>query len=79
MTISTLDILYLSLSGGFLVLVGYLVFLIKRVNRSLEKLDPILDNLQDTTGGIRHFKDQAKSTFFSTASMLLGLVFGRKK
>ena len=76
---STLDILYISLSVGFLLLVGYLVFLIKRVNKTLDRLDPVIDNLQDTTGDIRHLKDTAKSTFWEAASTLLGLFLGRKK
>ncbi len=78
-TMSTLDVLYISLSAGFVVLVGYLVFLIKRVSRTLDRLDPVIDNLHDTTGDIRHLKDSAKSTFFTAASTLLGLFVGRKK
>jgi uncharacterized protein YoxC len=77
--ITALDFLYLSLAIGFLVLVFFVVTLINRVMRTLDSLDLVLDDVRNTTGEIRNLKEKAKSTFFSTASILLGMLYGKRR
>lgn len=79
MTIQILDVLYLSLAVGFSVLVFYLVTLVKRLIATLDRLDPILDNVRDTTDDISEVRTKVKSTLFSGASMILGMIAGKKK
>lgn len=79
MTLQTVDILFLTLAVGFAVLVFYLVVLIKRVHQTLDKVDILLDQFKNTTEGIEDLKNKAKGTFFSIASMALGLLFKKRR
>ena len=79
MTLQTLDILYLSLSVGFLILVYFLVLLIKRVHTTLDNVDVILTRFRNTTDDLEDMKNKAKGTFYTVASMILGMMFKKKK
>ncbi len=79
MTIQMIDILYLVLGIGFVVLVFYIVVLIKRVTKTLDKLDLLLENFKSTADGINDIKDKAKGTLYSVGSLLLGMVVNKKR
>lgn len=79
MTIQPLDFLYLSLGIGFIVLVFYIVFLIKRIHKTLDNVDILLSHFKDTTEEFENIKNKAKGTFYSIASMVLGMMFKNRR
>lgn len=78
MQITIIDFMYLTFAIGAIFLTTYVVIFINRIMKTLDKADMVLDDLRNTTGEIRIMKDRAKSTLFSGASALLGILFGKK-
>lgn len=77
MQMTSLDILYVSLSLGFLVLVGFLVFLIIKASKTLDSLNLLLEDVDDTASEIRQLKNTVKFGIFSGISMLTGILSGK--
>ncbi|EKD64761.1 MAG: hypothetical protein ACD_50C00309G0012 [uncultured bacterium] len=73
-----LDILYLILALGFLVIVSSVVFLTVKISRTMDMLKLLLEDFEDTTKDIRGLKNSIKLGFLSTASILLRLIFGKR-
>ena len=78
MTLQTLDILYLTLAIGFAIIVYAVFTLAKRIQKTLDHVDSILEHFRNTTEGLEDIKNKAKGTFYSVASVVLGLLFRKK-
>lgn len=78
MTLQIVDLLFLTLAVGFGVLVFYVVVLIKRLQKTLDNVDYILSTVKTTTDDITNIKNKATGTFFTAASMVLGMLFRKK-
>jgi len=78
MTLQIVDLLYLTLAVGFGILVFYIVVLVKRVQKTLDTVDYILSSVKNTTDDITNIKNKATGTFYSAASMILGILFKKK-
>ena len=72
--LTSLDILYLSLSIGFLVLVISLIFLIMKLVKTLESIKILADDLDETARDVNGVKNKVKGGIFSMLSMMLGIV-----
>jgi hypothetical protein len=68
---SALDFLYISLAVGFLTLVGFLCYLITKVVETLKKVEVMLENIENTTDNVVHFKDKIKSSTLRVISKFL--------
>jgi uncharacterized protein YoxC len=79
MTLQTIDLLYLTLAVGFAIIVYAIFTLVKRVQKTLDNVDYILTNVRHTTDDITNIKNKATGTFYSAASMLLGMLFRKKR
>lgn len=75
--LTSLDILYLSLSIGFLVLVIFFVFLILKLGKTLDAVRILAQDLDDTARDVNGIKNQIKGQFYGMASSLLGLFMGK--
>ena len=79
MQLTSLDILYLSLSIGFLILVGVISYLVFRVSRTLGNVDTLVEDVDDTAKDIRGLKNHVKGGVFGAVSPVLGLVANIKR
>lgn len=78
MNFELIDVLYAVASISLVVLTVATVKVLLKVTETLRKLDLVLDDVRNTTGEMRYLKEKAKGTFFSTASVILGLLFGKR-
>lgn len=74
-----LTLLYLCLSIGFLAISIAIVLLIKRLFKTLDNLDVVITDFRNTSDQIKTIKNKASGTFFTLASMALGLFFKKRK
>ncbi len=81
MQLTTQDLLNLSLSFGFLVLVGFLSYLCFNLVKTLKSVKKLVDDTENITKDVRMVKNQLKSGLAAGAVTLLGLLntFLKKK
>ncbi len=72
-----LDILYLALALGFLVIVGYASYTLLQVAKTLKEIQPILEDIRSIIEDIQGLKDSAKNSF-STVLALVQSVAGMR-
>jgi uncharacterized protein YoxC len=70
--LTSLDFLYLSLAFGFLILVGFLVYLILKIAQTLDTLQMVLRDVKDVTGEARSLKNQIKGKILAIPRMFFG-------
>ncbi len=68
---SSLDFLYYALGGGFLVLVGFLSYVLVHVVETLRSVKRMLDNVEDITNDVREVKNSMKSGAFHLGKLFL--------
>lgn len=72
--ISTLDILYLALSLGFLILVGFLSYTLFQTAKTLREIQPLLEDIRDIADDVRQAKDGVKNGFGQAANVIQSLI-----
>ncbi len=72
--LTTLDVLYISLSLGFLVLVGFVSFTSLKLARTLDSLKLLIDDIDDAANDVKNLKNQLKAGALSATSLILGLL-----
>lgn len=69
-----LDVLYFSLSIGFLILVGFVSYAMYRLSLTLDSLKVVLDDVEDITHDVQQMKNSVKGgitgTFFRIAKLI---------
>ena len=72
--ISLLDLLYISLAVGFLVLVGFVVYLIINLKNTLDRVNMVLEDTRDVTKDVRGIKNMVKVSILGALSKVLRLI-----
>lgn len=70
-----LDIFYLSLSIGFIVLVGTVSYAAFQLVQTLRSIKILVEDIDDTAKDVRIAKEATKLNIFRIVSMVLGLFF----
>lgn len=73
-SISTLDLLFVSLSIGFLVLVGFLAFLIVKASQTLSSLSILLTDVEDIASDVKRAKDSTKFGLLRTIDFISAIL-----
>lgn len=76
--LTTLDILYITLSIGFAVFVGGIIFLVHRISRTLSILNVLITHIDDTARDVNVAKNHVKRGLLLTVSSVLGLLLKRR-
>jgi CHASE3 domain sensor protein len=78
---TTQDFLYISLSLGFLCLVGFSCYMLYHLTQTIKSAKRVVDNTEDITSDVMNAKNQLKSGVLSGVSSLINLasVFFNKK
>lgn len=77
--LTSLDILYLSLSLGFLVLVWFLSYTLLQVAKTMKELHPLLEDIRDIAEDIRSAKDGVKNGFNQVANIVSSIIESKTK
>lgn len=72
-TFTTQDLLYIALSVGFLVLVGFLSYAAYHLAQALQSLKLVLDQTEDITRDVQKVKNQLKHGVISAVTAVLGM------